>query len=71
VILNEKYTVDLETLKVPGIADPGRTRKISALKNDKCIKRLTMDLQNDDITRLEFLHKASRRMQNVFNKVYK
>jgi len=69
VTLNERYTVDLHTLANPGVA-LGRGRKVSALRNDKHIKRLTLDLENGDISRLEFLHKSSRRMQNVFNNVY-
>ncbi|KAK3914296.1 Phosphatidylglycerol--prolipoprotein diacylglyceryl transferase [Frankliniella fusca] len=67
--LNDKYTVDLQTLNDPIVA-LGRGRRISALRNDKYIKRLTIDLQNGDISTLAFLHKSSRRLQNVFDKVY-
>lgn len=66
---NERAVVDLRTLDA--LLEPGRGRKVSALRNDAVIKRLTREFDAGEITRLDFLHNASRRMQNVFNTCFR
>ncbi len=70
VMTNDRATNDMKILGNPGTGAPGKGRKVSALRNDAAIKRLTTDLTLGDVSRLEFLHKASRRLQNVYNKYF-
>ncbi len=68
---NDRAATDLKTLAEPGTGAPSKSRKVSVLRNDAVIKRLTTDVEMGDITRLQFVHKASRRLQNVYNKYFK
>lgn len=47
----------------------GRSRRISALTNDRRIKAFTEDFEEGNISIGSFLRRASRRIQNVYNNI--
>ncbi|KAJ1518780.1 hypothetical protein ONE63_011611 [Megalurothrips usitatus] len=49
--------------------NPSRKRKASALANDDVIAGLTEDLEEGHVTIDEFLRRASRRIQNVYDQI--
>lgn len=63
--LNDRATADKALLGQ--LKSPSRGRRVSALRNDARIQKLTSDYSSGEISRLKFLHVASRTLQNVFN----
>lgn len=71
VELEDNARLDIACFTAARGRKPSRPKRGSTLLNDRCIKLVTADFEEGNISIPVFLRRASRRMQSAFNQCLK